>query len=128
MLKPVVAISLGAAPRRTAALVAGRPKLNSPVPDDPPLGTLTFQPDRGLRHRRGHCLLRDVYRDRTRMAAVRHHRLLRWADHVLDILRRIVALLQEGRNLWAVAAAAAHLCGSVLMTLAGIGTVNWLRG
>lgn len=40
----------------------------------------------------------------------------------------IVALLQEGRNVWAVAAAAAHLFGSVLMTLAGIGTVNWLRG
>jgi len=40
----------------------------------------------------------------------------------------IVALLQEGRNVWAIAAAAAHLCGSVLMTLAGIGTVNWLRG
>jgi fluoride exporter len=40
----------------------------------------------------------------------------------------IVALLQEGRSLWAVAAAAAHLFGSVLMTLAGIGTVNWLRG
>jgi len=40
----------------------------------------------------------------------------------------IVVLLQEGRNVWAIAAAAVHLCGSVLMTLAGIGTVNWLRG
>jgi CrcB protein len=40
----------------------------------------------------------------------------------------IVTLLQEGRNTWAVAAAAAHLFGSVLMTVAGIGTVNWLRG
>jgi fluoride exporter len=40
----------------------------------------------------------------------------------------IVTLLQEGRNTWAIAAAAVHLLGSVLMTLAGIGTVNWLRG
>jgi len=40
----------------------------------------------------------------------------------------IVTLLQQGRSLWAVAAAATHLFGSVLMTLAGIGTVNWLRG
>lgn len=40
----------------------------------------------------------------------------------------IVTLLQEGRNTWAIAAAAVHLFGSVLMTLAGIGTVNWLRG
>jgi CrcB protein len=40
----------------------------------------------------------------------------------------IVTLLQQGRSLWALGAAAAHLCGSVLMTLAGIGTVNWIRG
>jgi CrcB protein len=39
----------------------------------------------------------------------------------------IVALLQQGRVLWALGAAAAHLAGSVLMTLAGIGTVAWLR-
>jgi fluoride exporter len=39
----------------------------------------------------------------------------------------IVALLQQGRALWALGAAAAHLAGSVLMTLAGIGTVAWLR-
>ena len=40
----------------------------------------------------------------------------------------LVTLLQQGRALWALAAAAAHLFGSVLMTLAGIGTVLWLRG
>jgi CrcB protein len=40
----------------------------------------------------------------------------------------LVTLLQQGRNLWAFGAAAAHLGGSVLMTLAGIGTVNWIRG
>jgi CrcB protein len=40
----------------------------------------------------------------------------------------IVTLLQQGRSLWALGAAAVHLCGSVLMTLAGIGTVNWIRG
>jgi fluoride exporter len=35
--------------------------------------------------------------------------------------------MQQGRALWALGAAAAHLIGSVLMTLAGIGTVLWLR-
>jgi len=39
----------------------------------------------------------------------------------------IVTLLQQGRMLWAVGHAAAHLAGSVLMTFAGIGTVAWLR-
>jgi len=39
----------------------------------------------------------------------------------------IVTLLQQGRSAWALGAAAMHLCGSVLMTLAGIGTVQWLR-
>jgi CrcB protein len=40
----------------------------------------------------------------------------------------IVTLLQQGRSLWAFGAAAMHLCGSVLMTLAGIGTVNLIKG
>ena len=40
----------------------------------------------------------------------------------------IVTLLQQRQSLWAVAAVGAHLFGSVAMTLAGIGTVNWLRG
>src|SRR5579864_4852008 len=35
----------------------------------------------------------------------------------------IVTLLQQGRALWALGAAAVHLAGSVLMTFAGIGTV-----
>jgi CrcB protein len=39
----------------------------------------------------------------------------------------IVALLQQGRTLMACAAAGIHLAGSVLMTLAGIGTVAWVR-
>ncbi|MDB6087442.1 MAG: chromosome condensation rane protein [Gammaproteobacteria bacterium] len=39
----------------------------------------------------------------------------------------IVALLQQGRTLWAVGAAATHLAGSILMTFAGIGTVMWVR-
>ena len=39
----------------------------------------------------------------------------------------IVTLLQQGRAAWAFAAAAAHLAGSVAMTLAGIGTMLWLR-
>jgi fluoride exporter len=39
----------------------------------------------------------------------------------------IVMLLQQGRSLGACGAAALHLVGSVLMTLAGIGTVAWAR-
>jgi CrcB protein len=39
----------------------------------------------------------------------------------------IVALLQQGRALWALGAAAMHLVGSILMTFAGIGTVLWVR-
>ena len=39
----------------------------------------------------------------------------------------LVALLQQGRPAWACGAAATHLAGSVLMTLAGIGTVAWLK-
>ncbi|HXB18829.1 MAG TPA: fluoride efflux transporter CrcB [Steroidobacteraceae bacterium] len=39
----------------------------------------------------------------------------------------LVTLLQQGRATWALAAAAAHLVGSLLMTLAGIGTVVWVR-
>jgi fluoride exporter len=40
----------------------------------------------------------------------------------------IVTLLQQGQSLWALGAASVHLFGSVAMTLAGIGTVNWLKG
>jgi len=39
----------------------------------------------------------------------------------------IVALLQQGRTAWAMGAAAVHLAGSVLATLAGIGTLALLR-
>jgi fluoride exporter len=39
----------------------------------------------------------------------------------------IVALLQQGQPLAACSAAALHLAGSVLMTLAGIGTVAWAK-
>jgi len=40
----------------------------------------------------------------------------------------VVTLLQQGRALWALAAAGTHLLGSILMTFAGIGTVVWVRG
>jgi CrcB protein len=40
----------------------------------------------------------------------------------------VVALLQQGQSLWAIAAAAVHVAGSLVMTLAGIGTVHWLKG
>jgi fluoride exporter len=39
----------------------------------------------------------------------------------------VVTLLQQGRSTLAIAAAAVHLFGSVLMTLAGIATVAWVR-
>jgi fluoride exporter len=39
----------------------------------------------------------------------------------------IVVLLQQGRPGWALAAAGAHLLGSVAMTLAGIATVLLMR-
>jgi fluoride exporter len=40
----------------------------------------------------------------------------------------ITALLQQGRVLWALGAAATHLAGSILMTMAGIGTFMWIKG
>jgi fluoride exporter len=39
----------------------------------------------------------------------------------------VVTLLQQGRGTWALAAMGAHLAGSLIMTLAGIGTVVWVR-
>jgi CrcB protein len=39
----------------------------------------------------------------------------------------VVILLQQGRVLSACGAIAAHLVGSVAMTLAGIGTVSWMK-
>jgi fluoride exporter len=39
----------------------------------------------------------------------------------------LVTQLQQGRALWAAAAAAVHLVGSVVMTFAGIGTVVLAR-
>jgi fluoride exporter len=39
----------------------------------------------------------------------------------------VTVLLQQGRVLWAMAVAATHLVGSVLMTFAGVGTFMWLK-
>ena len=39
----------------------------------------------------------------------------------------LVILLQQGRTMWALAAAGTHLVGSVAMTFAGIGTVFFIR-
>jgi fluoride exporter len=39
----------------------------------------------------------------------------------------VTALLQQGRTLGACAVIGVHLAGSLLMTFAGIGTVNWLH-
>ena len=39
----------------------------------------------------------------------------------------LVTLLREGRVLWACAAMAIHLGGSVLMTFAGVATMSWIE-
>src|ERR1700690_1658837 len=39
----------------------------------------------------------------------------------------IVVLLQSGRSLWGLSAVPLHLIGSLVMTLAGIATVTWLK-
>lgn len=39
----------------------------------------------------------------------------------------LVVLLQQGRIAWALGAAAMHLAGSLLATLAGIASLSWLR-
>ena len=39
----------------------------------------------------------------------------------------VVTAILEGRRLWAVSTAAAHVLGSVLMTLCGVGTVRLVR-
>lgn len=40
----------------------------------------------------------------------------------------LVTLLRSGQVLWACAGASVHLFGSLVMTVAGIATVEWLRG
>jgi fluoride exporter len=40
----------------------------------------------------------------------------------------VISSLQHGRAMWSLAAIAAHLAGSLLMVLAGMGTVAWVRG
>ncbi|MBG6290853.1 MULTISPECIES: fluoride efflux transporter CrcB [Pseudomonas] len=40
----------------------------------------------------------------------------------------VVMLLQQGRLAWAMGTVATHLAGSLLMTLAGLWSVNWMMG
>lgn len=40
----------------------------------------------------------------------------------------VVTLLQEGRLAWAMGAIAVHVTGSLLMTLLGLASMNWLMG
>lgn len=40
----------------------------------------------------------------------------------------VISLLQQGRAVWALGTVAAHLLGSLAMTVAGIATVAWVRG
>lgn len=39
----------------------------------------------------------------------------------------VVTLLQQGRFIWAVGAIALHVSGSLLMTIAGLATWQWLK-
>jgi CrcB protein len=39
----------------------------------------------------------------------------------------VSALMQQGRGLWTCAAIMVHVCGSVVMTFAGMGTIAWAR-
>jgi CrcB protein len=39
----------------------------------------------------------------------------------------VTSLLQQGRVGWALGVAATHLVGSILMTLAGVGTFIWIK-
>lgn len=39
----------------------------------------------------------------------------------------VVTALLEGRGLWAFSTVGAHVCGSVAMTLLGVGTVRFIR-
>ncbi|CAK0781250.1 F(-) channel [Gammaproteobacteria bacterium] len=39
----------------------------------------------------------------------------------------VVTLLQQGRTTWAMGAIAIHVCGSLLMTLAGLASWQWLQ-
>jgi CrcB protein len=39
----------------------------------------------------------------------------------------LATLVQQGRTLWTCGAIMVHVCGSVLMTFAGMGTVAWAR-
>jgi CrcB protein len=40
----------------------------------------------------------------------------------------VVTALLEGRGLWALSTVGAHVCGSIAMTLLGVGTVRLFRG
>jgi CrcB protein len=39
----------------------------------------------------------------------------------------VVAAILEGRGLWAISTVAAHVLGSIIMTLFGVGTVRFVR-
>ena len=96
--------------------------LNASFPSIPP-GT-AVEPDRRLRGRHRDRRVRDVD-----VAA-------QWRLFVITgfcgglttfstFSAELVILLQQGRSMWALAAAGVHLVGSVAMTFAGIGTVFW---
>jgi CrcB protein len=60
------------------------------------------------------------------MATVNCHRLLRRAHDLSTFSAEVVTLLQPGRLTWAVASIATHVSGSLLMTLAGLASWQWL--
>lgn len=125
MLKPILAISLGAALGALLRWWLGL-KLNSYFPSIPP-GTLAAN-------------LIGGYIIGLAIAFFAYYSALapEWRLFVITgfcgglttfstYSSELVLLLQQGRPLWALSAAALHLFGSVLMTFAGIGTVAWMR-
>jgi CrcB protein len=126
VLKSIVAISLGASLGALLRWMLGM-KLNATFPALPP-GTLVAN-------------LFGAYVIGLALAAVTVHTSIspEWRLFVItgfcgglttfsSFSAELVLLLQQGRPGWAVAATAAHVVGSVLMTFAGIGTVLWTRG
>jgi CrcB protein len=126
VLKSIVAISLGASLGAVLRWVLGL-KFNAAFTTLPP-GTLLAN-------------LIGAYIVGVALAAVSVHTSIpqEWRLFVItgfcgglttfsSFSAELVLLLQQGRPGWAVAATAAHVIGSVLMTFAGIATMLWIRG
>jgi len=118
MWKSVIAICVGASLARCCAGGSARSSIASSrrFPQDP-----GRQPRWRLCRRGRDRVLRLVHGHSLGVAVARHYGVLRRLTTFSTFSAEIVTLLQQGRALWACGAAAVHLCGSILMTLAGIG-------